>query len=555
MFCLHLGVSPRPFHLRYERLFRALEELFAVRFTPRKCGREEAADLHGWIELAASPSQLQAGPTGLPVLMFVAGSETSCSSMSGYVQFSDSALLPGFLRQTALVERAGIPARAALVPLANDLVLASRGGQPVWVHRPATESAGPIDFVPFLPPLLPEGDFLINHFGRRCFLPLLPLLHFLQRVTRETAWSRSPQHACVIFDDANLRHNSYGCLDYRALAEHARRWNYHAAIGLIPLDFGSVSPRTAELFRECSPQLSVVIHGNDHTPLELARSRSENERVKLLALALRRIERFSRRHSVAVCAVEEPPYGIIKADFSAELVALGYEAVLVTPRQFLSCNPELRPGPAFALEAATSLPGGLGMIPRVTIAAGWETEVALRAFLGQPIVIAGHHADADDGLALMQQVAETVNRIGPITWSNLSCIARANYVSRRRDGTLAVRLAGRRVHVPVPADVRQLIVERPWIVNGDRECLRQECLGATTSVLAGSTVTLPVARRGLVELHSPAPRTLDPHAVPGPHFAAGPALRRILTEARDRAYPYLPRPFQQSRLARAVSSE
>jgi hypothetical protein len=49
----------------------------------------------------------------------------------------------------------------------------------------------------------------------------------------------------------------------------------------------------------------------------------------------------------------------------------------------------------------------------------------LRAFLGQPSILYGHHDLLADGLEVLGQAAQELNRLGSVRWSSLAEIARA----------------------------------------------------------------------------------------------------------------------------------
>ena len=63
-------------------------------------------------------------------------------------------------------------------------------------------------------------------------------------------------------------------------------------------------------------------------------------------------------------------------------------------------------------------------------------EVALRAFLGQPLILYGHHDDLADGLEPLVDAARNVNRLG-VEWKSLGAIAATSY-DLRVDGSTAI---------------------------------------------------------------------------------------------------------------------
>ncbi len=536
-------VTPPQAYAQNEQLFRAMEALFPVTF--RAQPESDAQDRGPALLLGCSRADaLAMAGKGRRCLAFLGGDAAIGNGRTRRVVFGNMDAVPRHFRRRTLVERS--PTDFCCTPLEPDLgdvVIATIDERPLWVHRPAREGRGALDMVAVSPFLTDSSSLLAEEFSRERFMGLLPLLHFLQQICAARNWTSPPLRACFVFDDLNLRRKSYGCLDYRSLAAHARQHRYHAAIATIPLDAGRTSPDTAALFRDYPGQLSLAIHGNDHLSLELARECPESERIAVLAQARRRMAALEQRYCLSVCAVEEPPFGVIRADYFPALAALEYEATLLTLRQFRQCNSPASLPPAFGLAAAEYLPGGLAMIPRITAAPGWETEATLAAFLGQPVVIAGHHFDASGGLRFLECIAEYVNGLGPVVWSSLSTIARSSFLQRRDGRTLSVRAASRRIEVAVPTEVEEILLQRPWVTDDDMEELAwgkpgQAALGRVAS--GGRSTRIPTMGEALLEIVSPVQGPVDPMLVAPPPPRAWPVVRRAFTEARDRYYPFLP---------------
>jgi hypothetical protein len=436
---------------------------------------------------------------------------------------------------------------SAMPPLrveAGDQVVASQLRRPVWIHHPAAEGAAARDVVSLPLPMLTERALLRDCFHGGNFLYALPLLQFLQHLTVREGWQPAPQQACFVFDDPSLRWLSYGFINFPQLARHAQTHNYHAAIGFIPLDAVWVNGSIAAIFRSNPARLSLVIHGCNHLRLELARPSSLTQGMSICAQALRRTTEMERRHLLAVCRVMESPFGVIDQAMFAPLLALGFEAALITNSQFLNHHQGVQFSPCFGLQAGSHLSGGLGMIPRITIKPHWRTEAMLAAFLGQPIVIAGHQKDAANDLEALEEIAETVNGFGEVRWCSLAEIARANYTTRLDGATLSVRIGSRRILLPVPEGVREVIIHRPWIGANAVEPLIVKGTDQTVrATQAASAESAPVAvtAPGKLEICSPVPNPVDPQKVPALRPCLWPYMRRVLTEARDQASPFLKR--------------
>lgn len=537
-----VGIAPANQYEKHARLFEALEQLFPITLQVRAL--DDYTGLHSLILLGASrETAAAAAQRGIPCFVVLAGKgPTARGSGNNNVQFGKAQSLEACLRGQTLAE----PANYEFVPVAcepADEWIASKSGHPVWVHQRSTDSKAPIDFVALPLPVLNEGSYLCEHFNEERFLALLPLIQYLRRITANHGWQAPPRRACLVFDDANLRWRTYGCINFRRLAEHARSWNYHAAIGLIPLDTSWVNTGTATLFLENAASLSLVIHGNNHVYLEMAQKYSDLQRTALLAQAWRRVAKMEHRYGVQVCRLMESPFGVISHEMFKPLVALGYEAATITPRQFLRYNGAERFSASIALHSAECSPGGLGLLPRLRLSSPhWKTEALLAAFLGQPIVIAGHHWDAADGFRLMENIATVVNGLGPVRWCRLTEITRTNYTTRRQGTTLVVRMASRRIELPVPEEVETIQIERLWLNNGEQEPLTVRFPEGSIPVSQACgrvSAVIHVAGTPWIEVLSPALTLTNPDSVPAPRQGVWPVVRRILTEARDRAYPFV----------------
>ena len=74
------------------------------------------------------------------------------------------------------------------------------------------------------------------------------------------------------------------------------------------------------------------------------------------------------------------------------------------------------------------------------------------------MVFRGHHQDLKNGIELLDDLAEFINSLGHVTWSNMTDISRMNYQWRLEGDTFKVKpLAGNLLQVPDEAS--QLVIE------------------------------------------------------------------------------------------------
>jgi hypothetical protein len=416
------------------------------------------------------------------------------------------------------------PPGAAPIP---GQILATSPSGPVWTLDP-----GPIPLHRVSSPL-PELDPSQTLLGLYLQSPmaLIALVHFLRALTSRSSFSPPALRAAFLFDDPNLRWRTYGFIDYRQLVEHADAHGYHAAMAMIPIDSWGQHRGTVDLFRKRRDRLSVVRHGNNHVAQELMRSQDLSGALAVAAQAMRRTARIEARHGLAIDRIMVPPHGMCSASMAQALGILGFDALCaIHPLPWTEHPPSEQSlagwGPAeFAADCA--------VIPRIPLTSP-STEIALRAYLDQPLVLYGHHDDLADGLDLLAEAAAHVNRLGPVNWSSVGEIALTNHATRIEGGRLLVRPYSRRLRLDMPLGTKALLVEKP------RE---------TTPGLVGWSVdTSPPLSFGCATSASPAPleirlrgaSEIDPAQVKPPAWRPWPVLRRVATEARDRTLPLRP---------------
>ena len=362
-------------------------------------------------------------------------------------------------------------------------------------------------------------------------LGLVAVVQFLRSLTGRG--DPEPVRATILFDDPNLRWRSYGFIDYERLADHADAHGYHAGMAMIPLDTWLPNAATAALFRRRAERLSLVLHGNDHVSRELLRTAEPGAALALAAQALRRVERFEARTGVPVGRVMTPPHGMCSEGMVRALGALGYDALCaIHPLPWTEHPPPDRP---LAGWDPADFAGGCAVIPRVPLPEP-AAALALRAFLGHPIVLYGHHGDVAGGLEPLADAAARVARLGDVRWMSLGDIAAGNHALRVDGDTAVVTAYARRLRVDVPAGVRRLTVAAP---RGAGDALTGFSAGGGGPVAFGAFAA--VAGDTVAELRLTGAVATDPSAVAPPAWRPWPVLRRLATETRDRAQPLLAR--------------
>jgi hypothetical protein len=348
-------------------------------------------------------------------------------------------------------------------------------------------------------------------------LDWLPLLHFLSSAGKDRQFERPPLRAGYIIDDPNLHWPRYGFADYQQIADDAARENYHVAFATIPLDAWFTHRRSAEIFRQHSQRLSLLVHGNDHGKQELARVPSSQAGVTLLHQALERILRLERMNGLSVCRVMVPPHGACSSDMLELLPRQGFDAACISAGSLKAHNQ----GQAWTRRlglAPSEYVRGCPVLPRWAFT--WRTPASLRlaAYLGKPLILRGHHQDLRDGLDVFRAAARAINGLGRVRWTALGEIARLNYRSRREGSRLHVQPLSNHVSVELPAGVTEVAIEGSsddWVRSG------------VPPSSGSGIVTLDLRRR----VHAAA---VPIAAAPSRRTSSSLVLRRLLTEARDR---------------------
>jgi hypothetical protein len=523
-----------------ERILNALERVFPVRFE-----RADDTDLNSVDGLLVlGPESLAKTSAAFPQLVLPASAtgHNAANRLGG----TDAAVTPSELITVVLSDGPGLarPLRGREIsegarpgqlpsPPAGGVVLASVQGGPVWWR--SGDGRATLDVSAYQLARLHDGEALRDHMRAGCFMRLLPLVHFIGHVLGADGWKPPPLRASFVVDDPNLHWPSYGFLEYRELVEHAATHGYHLGFATVPIDGWLADRRVTSLLAANASVLSLAIHGNDHIARELGRLDTDEEAQSVIAQALRRIDALERRSGVTVNRVMLPPHGACSDAALRAMFRLGIEAVSVNPlypwRDDLPAST-----PLAGWHPAELVAGGLPVLPRHHLRDPRE-ELALRAMLGQPLILYGHHGDFEEGLDILAQAASEIDALGDVQWGPLGWIARGNYATRQVGETLLVRMHARRIAIEVPRDVSALRVLFQEPLGGaaaHRLAHPDGSVGIAFEQGLGASESLAVAESSRVELTLLADRPLIPADVPSRPVKPWPWIRRTLVEGRDR---------------------
>lgn len=533
---LLVGVFADTTATRRTRLLAALELAFPVRFEARRPG--ELRGLDGVLDRGSGVAAREAAAAGIPALLMLGEEPTSAGVAAATFELTRATELDPRLRGATLPDRrllSGVRVEGAGDrPAPGATVLARWGEHPVWWAE------GSLRIALLAPCELGESEALRDRLCEDRALALLPLVELLRGLSAEIAWKPPPPTASFIIDDPNLHWPTYGYIELPALARHAREHGYHAVLATVPLDTRWAHAGALEAIAGAAGAISLAVHGNDHDGGELGRVDTTMAATALAAQALRRVARFEARTGHPIERVMVPPHEACSAATVAALLRCGYEAISMTiPFPWLGVARAdwlARPPQADALVGWRPLDRGTGMptILRHPLVGRSASEMRLRAYLDQPLVLYGHHDDLAPGLDLLAEAKAEVTAIAPGTaWKSLAAISRRAYEARVEGTTLAVRPLGNQLRVEIPAEVDALRFEPPagpssprLIVDGRRSEYGE---------------TIPVAPGAEIITVDSGPAPIEPAEVPSPPRRPLAVARRIAGESRDRLAPLLAR--------------
>jgi hypothetical protein len=523
-----VGVFPGAELSARPRLFAALCKAFPdVAFEPRDAGA--FAGLDALLELGGSAEASAAAKAGVRALAALALDGREGDGVPFEITRAET--VDRRLRGRTFPDR-HLPSDQAPLGIPDAETIAAFAGGQLWVRR------GRLDVAALAPAELAEDESLRCRLCGTRSLALLPLVALLRSLDAGNGWRPPPLRATFLLDDPNLHWPSYGYLSLPETAEHAERHGYHLALAMVPLDARLNHPAAVSLLRN-SRSLSLLVHGNDHFGGELGHGVTDEEALAVAAQALRRVAAFERRTGVKVSRVMVPPHEACSEPMARALVRTGFDAITMTrPYPWEERSPSwLAAAPSAESPvgwwSADSAPGLPPVLLRHPVAPPLYSpaEVALRAYLDQPLILYGHHDDLRDGLDLLAERTLEVESLGETRWAPMAEIAASNFSSRAEGEQLRVRAHSRRLSIEVPAGVTTLVVEPTGTGAGEEVLLGPRRFGIGEPIPIGGQERVELA------LRSPDAVSLDQVAPPPREIRR--LVRRLAGEAHDRMTPIL----------------
>jgi hypothetical protein len=380
-----------------------------------------------------------------------------------------------------------------------------------------------------------SAEHLNNLDVRDTFSGLVPLLFFLRSCHVELP--ETPlRWANWIIDDPNLTPR-YGFLDVRELARCILETRTAASIAFIPWNHRRTAREIVTLFRETWPQLSICIHGCDHTGSEFS-TRTMSDALPLVDLAMRRMRQLHEERSLRFEPVMVFPQGRFSAEAMRALRASEMLAAVNT--ELLDCQTGSGVKGAELLRPAITSFGGFPLFMRRP-AEEDPANFALDLLLGKPCLIVTHHQYFEHGLKPLESALARLNALDPeMVWTNLEHgISSTCSVIRTPDRT-TVRLYSARTKLL--SGIEETLVVTKAETDPDRvEILVDEERVSCSRANGGLQFTMQrTGKESTVEARA----TVDgirPEPVQSTKYRLKVTARRYLTEMRDNYLSRFPR--------------
>ena len=519
-----IQVSPGLSSPAYGQLYSLLSQLMSIEFIVDVQGNQ---DTNTYIYTEIEPKPLKTTISTLRVCPAnLADNETK---REVEVTFSSHSMVPFPFRNRKIT--------TSLVPTGtlalenNEVALVANRQGPLWA---VSEIDGIKHYRSALSlPKLSNNQNFHDIFNGACFLETLVILEFLRNLPSFNPYQNPPLRAGFIIDDPNLHWSSYGYIDYRQLVAHAQKENYHVAFATIPLDNWYTNTDAAALFRAHSQHISLLVHGNDHGKEELAQPYGSDGRKEVLTTATARIGELEQAAKLQVSRVMVPPHGACSADMLALMPECGFEAACISANSVRAYNQD-HPWAKTLGFAPAEVINDCPVLPRWGLTGNIKATLLVAAYLGQALILRGHHQDFKGGVEVFDDYAKFINSLGDVSWSNLATLARQSYQWRSQGKACYIKPFARKITFELPEKISEIIIESCKLTDNSACQYRLRLDGNSFTITTGERHILPKSDKAkrLLELDSlPPPLTTNGYRN---KTSAKLILRRFLTETRDR---------------------
>ena len=373
-----------------------------------------------------------------------------------------------------------------------------------------------------------SAEHLRNLEVTECFSGLVPLLFFLRH--GQVKLPAGPlQWAHWIIDDPNLRPR-YGFLDLKALVGCVRETGAAASIAFIPWNHKRTSREIVDLFKENWPQLSICVHGCDHTGSEFS-TRTMSDAMPLIDLATRRMRRLQAETALGWEQVMVFPQGRFSGEAMRALRASEMLAAVNT--ELLDCQTGGGVKGGELLKPAIMSFGGFPLFMRRP-AEETAANFALDLMLGKPCLIVTHHQYFEHGLNSLRSAVQTLNALEPaLDWTNLERGILSTYsVNAEAGDEVGVRLYSARTSFVPPAE-GTFLLSRAETDPGSVQVFVDGTQVAANSVNGDIQFAIRNTGKTAMTIDARSVVPAKPQAGQSTKYRLKVTARRYLTEVRD----------------------
>ena len=231
----------------------------------------------------------------------------------------------------------------------------------------------------------------------------------------------------MIVDDPPIR-DRYGSFSPTRLLSSLAGLPHAATVGFIPWNWNRSTSSAVEVFRSQRLQLSLCVHGCDHTQGEFA-SLSEKELSGKCLLALQRVNNLRKSTGLDCKPVMVFPQGLFSKCALAALQKTGFLAAVnstLFPVDHSSADLRLADLLEPAYTGMHDFPVFLRRYPSDPVLC------AIDLYLGRPLLVVEHQEYLRDGYEACRQFFEAVNRFPcKLNWAPLDQVARESCLQRQ----------------------------------------------------------------------------------------------------------------------------
>ncbi len=234
----------------------------------------------------------------------------------------------------------------------------------------------------------------------------------------------SNANACFVIDDPLLRPR-HGFLRFESLAQMMRREGFSATVAFVPWNRRRTDEAVARLFRNQPDQLSLCIHGCDHTKAEFGCRKGEGL-VHKVCEAINRMDEHAVRTGIGYDRVMVFPQGIFSEDTLQVLKDHNFVAAVNTDLRSTDGKPlKLRDAWDTARRGH-----GFAVFGRRYASDGIEN-FAFDMLLGKPCLIGSHHDLYRDNNVHAIELVRRLNALNcALSWHTLGEVIRRSYRCR-----------------------------------------------------------------------------------------------------------------------------